>query len=516
MIAATRRSALRTATPKAATLKVAAYCRQSVADDLEFNSLHAQRAAVEQFVLSQREKGWVASSEEYSDSGASGGNVERPALKRLLADIEAGRIGIVAVHRLDRLSRNLNDFVQLVAFFEKHDVAFVSTTQSFDTSTSMGRMVVNLLATFATFEREMIAERTKEKICASRRRGLWTGGMAPKGFVLRDGKIFPDATEAEQVREIFRTFLELKSVIGTVEALNSRGLRTRTGKPFDVASLRGLLRNPVYIGKLRLYDECFDGIHERIVDQETFDAAQATFQTAVHSDRRTRQGSSGGLLRGLLTCGTCGSSMSRHYAEKRSRRYAAYVCAQYTKRGASSCPGSRVPLAKIESFVVEKIRSIGRDPSLVAETLNAVKKQLEDQRPSLETELKKLAADSKRLGSERENILQAIAHGGAGVSALVGRLGEIEEAIAKSLERESTVRAELAKTESNAIDESDLRVALEEFDAVWTELFPAERARVLSQLIEEIRFNAADKSVEIVFRPAGVRMLGQKTQEVPE
>ena len=378
----------------------------------------------------------------------------------------------------------------------------------------MGQLTLNILMSFAQFERQTIAERTRDKMGATRKRGMWTGGPVPFGFSLVDKKLVIDEPEAARVREIFAYFLDRRSIMSTVEELSRRGWQTKTGRPWDVSAVRRLLRSAVYSGQVEYQGELYAGALQASVEPETWSAACDALRD--HKERHRRQSLTPALLGGLLRCGVCGKRMRRNHSQKRGRRFAAYVCGTYLERGAAACPGSRVPLAKIEAFVVEKIRCIGRDPSFVAETIAAARRQLEEKRPSLEAELKKLAADSKRLSTERQNILGAIAHGGAGVPPLVGRLGEIEEAIAKSLERERTVGAELANLETGAIDEHDLRAAIESFAPIWDELFPKERARILQLLIEEIRFGAADKTIEISFRPAGVRLLGQKTQEVPE
>ena len=494
-------------------VRVAVYTRKSTDEGLDqaFNSLDAQRQAVEAFVASQRGEGWQALPERYDDGGFSGANTARPAFQRLLKDIAAGRVDVIAVYKIDRLSRSLLDFMQLMKLFEQHGVTFVSVTQQFNTTTSAGRFTLNLLASFAEFERAMISERTRDKMSATRRKGMRCGGPVPFGYSVVDKKLVIDEPEAARVREIFAYFLDRRSIMSTVEELNRRGWQTKTGKPWDTSAVRRLLRSAVYSGQVEYQGELYPGAHQAIVEPETWSAACDALRDSI--ERHRSQSATPALLGGLLRCGVCGKRMRRTYVQKRGRRFQSYVCGTYLERGAAACPGSRVPLARIESFVVEKIRAIGHDPSLLAETIATAKRQLEEKRPELDAELKKLAADSKRLGTERENILGAITHGGAGVPALVGRLGEIEEAIAKSLERESAVRAELAKTESDAIDEHDLRKALAEFDEIWAALFPAERARVMALLIEEIRFNAADKSVEIAFRPEGVRMLGQSNEK---
>ncbi|MBK7875549.1 MAG: recombinase family protein [Planctomycetes bacterium] len=226
---------------------------------MEFKSVHAQRDSIEAYVKSQRAEGWALVPGSYDDAGFSGGDTNRPAFKRLMADVDAGNVDVVVVHRIDRLSRSLSDFVAITAKFEKHGVAFVSVTEAFSTSTSAGRMMLNMLATFAQFERETIGERTRDKMAATRKRGMWAGGQVPLGYDIVAKKLVVNPVEAEQVRATFRLYLEKGSLHSTVDELNARGWRTKSwvGKRgqhvasylYSVESLRQLLDRVVYIGR---------------------------------------------------------------------------------------------------------------------------------------------------------------------------------------------------------------------------------------------------------------------------
>ncbi|MGQ9635995.1 MAG: recombinase family protein, partial [Bryobacteraceae bacterium] len=270
--------------PEKQTIRCAIYTRKSTDEGLEqeFNSLDAQRESAEAYIASQKSEGWVALPDRYDDGGYTGGNMERPAVKRLLADIQGGRVDCVMVYKVDRLSRSLLDFARMMETFEKHRVSFVSVTQQFNTTTSMGRLMLNVLLSFAQFEREIISERTRDKIAAARRKGKWSGGMPILGYDVAPGggKLLVNEDEAARVRGIFELYLEHQSLIETIEALDERGWTTkrwttkngqeRGGKPFNKNSLFHLLTNLLYLGKITLKKEVFEGEHPAIVDAEVF------------------------------------------------------------------------------------------------------------------------------------------------------------------------------------------------------------------------------------------------------
>jgi site-specific DNA recombinase len=510
----------------AGTTRVAIYVRQSVADhEKEFGSIEAQIEAAQAFILSQRHAGWAVLPEPYSDHGYSGSTTERPAFQRLLGDLEAGRIDVVCVYRTDRLSRSLLDFAKLMALFEHHGVAFVSVTESFDTSTPMGRMVLNLLATFAQFERETIAARTKDKMLATRRRGAWTGGRPVLGFDIIEKKLIVNVDEAEQVRAIFATYLELGSLLAVVDELRNRGGTTKSwtnaagkqvrGSMFTKSSLYSLLTNPIYCGRIRAGDEIVDGAHEAIIPADQWQAVQDLLHSNhVGGDRRAgRTSQSGALLAGIARC-SCGATLSCTYTTRGSKRYGYYQCARMQREGASACPGSRVAAGEFESFVFEQIRQIGRDPSVLAATLEADRRDREARRPELIAEVRRLTAERTRLETERKNVVDAVAQGGAGTHVLLQKLDELDGSIADAEGRASAARVELQALELAQVDPEELRVALEDLEPIWSELFPRERARVLGLLLEQVVFDAARGEVELTFRPGGPRALRSRTKEV--
>jgi site-specific DNA recombinase len=263
-------------------LRCAIYTRKSSEEglDMEFNSLDAQREACEAYIASQRSEGWAAIREPYDDGGVSGGTLDRPALQRLLADVEAGLIDVIVVYKIDRLSRSLMDFARLVEIFDRNQVTFVSVTQSFNTTTSMGRLTLNILLSFAQFEREVIGERIRDKFAASRKRGMWMGGYVPLGYDVRDRKLIINEAEAATVRMIFKRFVAIGSATKLAKALVAEGVRTKSGRPVDKGYIYRLLNSRVYLGEATHKDASYPGEHVAIIDRSLWDKVHSILQTS--------------------------------------------------------------------------------------------------------------------------------------------------------------------------------------------------------------------------------------------
>ena len=411
---------------KQPTIRCAIYTRKSTDEGLEqeFNSLDAQREAGEAYIASQKSEGWVCLPDRYDDGGFTGGNMDRPAMKRLLADVEAGGIDCIVVYKVDRLSRSLLDFARVMETFEKHSVAFVSVTQQFNTSTSMGRLMLNVLLSFAQFEREMISERTRDKIAATRRKGKWSGGMPMLGYDVdaRGGKLHVNDDEAARVREIFELYLNRLSLIEVVKELDARGWTTkrwttrkgheRGGKLFNKNSLFKLLTNRIYLGKITYKDEVYDGEHPAIVDEEIFERAQRLLKRNGRSGAPYVRNRFGAVLKGLVRCVSCECGMVPTHATKTtsgggSKRYRYYVCQNAQSRGWHNCASPSVPAPELERFVVEQIKAIGKDTNLLAQTLDESRRQreeaigkLEDEKRTLERELHRHNAELRELAAK--------------------------------------------------------------------------------------------------------------------
>jgi site-specific DNA recombinase len=362
----------KTKTSPPAPVRCAIYTRKSTEEglDQDFNSLDAQREAAEAYIHSQAHAGWTALPTRYDDDGGySGSNLDRPALKCLLADIQAGQVDCVLTHRVDRLSRSLLDFARLMETFEQHDVAFVSVTQHFNSGTSMGRLVLNVLLSFAQFERELIAERTRDKMAAARRKGKWAGGLPVLGYDVDPltKKLVVNEEEAARVRAIFALYREQGGLLPVVEELAQRGWGTKQtcsragglhgGRPFTRSSLYRLLTNVTYIGQVRHRKEIHPGEQPAIIDTPTWEAVQALLAHNGPGQTGTIRTPSEALLQGLLYCRPCGSAMTPAQVTRGHRRYRYYTCSAAQRKGWHTCPSKSLPAAAIEQYVVQQLQS---------------------------------------------------------------------------------------------------------------------------------------------------------------
>ena len=349
------------------TVRCAIYTRVSTDQGLEqdFNSLDAQYDASQAYIRSQVHAGWTLIRTKYEDGGFSGGNTDRPALQRLLADVRAGKIDVIVVYKVDRLTRSLADFAKLVELFDKHGISFVSVTQQFNTITSMGRLTLNVLLSFAQFEREVTSERIRDKIAASKRKGLWVGGMAPLGYDTRERKITVNKAEVETVRTIFRSYLKLGSLNLLMADLRKRGIVTKKrllksgktvgGIPFTRGPLAHLLRNRFYIGEVVFKGETLPGEQAAIIDRKLFDAVQAKLDGQLRSYKQSRT-SSEAILAGRLFDDR-GQRMTPTHTRKGATKYRYYVSWALVQ-GQSEQAGriSRVPASEIEELVMKSVR----------------------------------------------------------------------------------------------------------------------------------------------------------------
>src|ERR1700690_2991324 len=350
-------------------VRCAIYTRVSTDQGLEqdFNSLDAQYDASQSYIRSQAHAGWTLLRAKYDDGGFSGGDTDRPALQRLLEDVQAGKIDVIVVYKVDRLTRSLADFAKLVELFDKQNVSFVSVTQQFNTTTSMGRLTLNVLLSFAQFEREVTSERIRDKIAASKRKGLWVGGTLPLGYHMKDDKIAVIEDEAERVRLIYRRYLELSGVNALVRDLRERNIRTKSrllatgatrgGVHFGRGSLFYLLRNRFYIGEVKYKEEILPGEQPAIMDRALFDAVQQKL-TDQWTTRDTTRNASDHLLTGLLF-DDAGHRMVPTHATKAGVRYRYYVSLPHLhgeSKTASVGSVSRVPATDIEDVIVKSLQ----------------------------------------------------------------------------------------------------------------------------------------------------------------
>ena len=425
--------------------RCAVYTRKSTDEglDMEFNSLDAQREAGEAYISSQKHEGWTLVPDYYDDGGFSGGTMERPALKCLMKDIENGKIDVVVVYKVDRLSRSLADFAKLIEVFDKRNVSFVSVTQQFNTTTSMGRLTLNILLSFAQFEREVTGERIRDKIAASKKKGMWMGGMPPLGYDVVERKLIPNDKEADLVRQIFQRFLTLRSTTLLMRELRTQGHRNKTyvtktgrqriGRQINKLQLYRILQNQIYLGEITHKDKTYLGQHVAIVERGIWDEAQKVFRESPRKRRGAVAARTPALLRGLVKCGGCKSTLSPVHTLKKGKHYRYYKPSQILKGGCEGCPLGAIPAGELEGVVLMQLRQVFRSPEIIVKTW-----------------------------------------------------------------REAHARDE-------SLTETDVRLALQDIDPVWKELFPAEQARIVNLLIENITVDT--EGIAIRMRSDGLESL---------
>jgi site-specific DNA recombinase len=513
------------AKPRPVLVRCAIYTRKSTEEGLnqEFNSLDAQREAGEAYIASQQHEGWGCLPDRYDDGGFTGGNLERPAMKRLMADIEAGKIDCVVVYKVDRLSRSLLDFARIMEVFDKRKIAFVSVTQQFNTATSMGRLVLNVLLSFAQFEREIIGERIRDKLAAQKRKGKWTGGFPILGYdVDRSGpspKLVVNAVEAARVRHIFELYLSKGSLLPVVDALARKGWTTKSwktragnpkgGLPFDRGNLHQLLKNPLYIGKIQHKNALHVGEHEAIVSPDVFQAVQSMMAHNRRTGGVEFRNRYGALLRRLLQCKGCGHAMVHNFTGKKGRNYRYYTCTTSIKSGVATCPTGYVPAAEIERVVIERIRAIAGDEALIAEVVHQAQAAAARERENLEKEQAGLERELLRHQSELRKLTGA---GPASEHALT-QIATLNEQAARAETRLAEVNVEIAKRERGHLEAEDVKAAFKSFDSVWNSLTPREQAQAVALLVQRVEFDATDSTLSITFYPAAIKSMPDENQE---
>ena len=434
-------------------MRCAVYSRKSTEEglDQEYNSIDAQKDAGHAYIASQRAEGWIPVADDYDDPAFSGGNMERPGLKRLLEDIEVGKIDIVVVYKIDRLTRSLADFSKMVEVFERQGVSFVSVTQQFNTTTSMGRLMLNVLLSFAQFEREVTGERIRDKIAASKRKGMWMGGIPPIGYDVQNRRLVPNEREAKTVQHLFKRFVELGSSTKMVRELKLDGVtskawttqdgRVRAGKPIDKSIIYKILNNRTYLGELRHKDKWYQAEHPPIIDRQVWDDVHAIL--SIHSRVRGNNTRSTVqyLLKGIVF-GNDGRALSPwHMTKKNGRRYCYYIPQRDAKEHAGASGLPRLPAAELESAVLEQLRAMLRSPTILAEVVPQAKK------------------------------LDA------------------------------------------SLDEGKITVAMTRLDAVWNQLFPAEQTRIVKLLVEKVIVSPND--LEVRLRANGIERLALELRQEP-
>ena len=426
-------------------MRCAVYTRKSSEEglDQEYNSIDAQRDAGHAYIASQRAEGWIAVADDYDDPAFSGGNMERPALKRLMADIEAGKIDVIVIYKIDRLTRSLADFSKMVEVFERQGVSFVSVTQQFNTTTSMGRLMLNVLLSFAQFEREVTGERIRDKIAASKRKGMWMGGIPPIGYDVANRRLIPNEAEAKTIAHIFQRFVDLGSTTKLVKELRLDGVtskawttqdgKVREGKPIDKGLIYKILNNRTYLGELRHKELWYQAEHPPIITKSIWDDVHAILSTNGRVRATTTRAKTQYLLKGIVF-GSDGRAMSPFQTAKQNgRHYRYYVPQRDIKEHAGASGLPRMPAAELESAVLEQLRGHLRSPDVVKEVLPQAQKY------------------------------------------------------------------------DPTLDEAIVTVAMKRLDDVWDQLFPAEQMRIVRLLVRQVNVSPNNMSMDL--HPTGIQRL---------
>jgi len=493
------------AQPPLPRIRCAIYTRKSTDEGLEqeFNSLDAQREAAEAFIASQRQEGWIALPTRYDDGGYSGGTMERPALRRLMADVKSGGIDCVVVYKVDRLSRSLLDFAKIIEIFDRCDVSFVSVTQQFNTTSSMGRLTLNILLPFAQFEREIIGERIRDKIAAAKRKGKHTGGMPILGYDIdrANHHLVVNPEEAELVRRIFKRFIRLGSPLQVAQELNRDGRRTKTwvrtdgtvreGRPWNKAHISRVLNNRKYLGEVTHKGTVYPGEHEAIISRKLWDDAHKILAENYHQRSARTRAKTPALLKGIIRCGHCGNSMGITFTRKSGRLYRYYLCVHASKNGYGSCPVKSVAAGEIEEAVMGQLRAVFRSPELIAKTYRAARskeaaelERLRKAKGEIEDRLrvlKEMAAGLKRGGRNR----------GSNGSAATAELTRLRDEITEAENRLAAAARDLRAHEADEVTEREVIDALQAIEPVSVVVNPdglevCVRSNGLRSLITEL------------------------------
>jgi site-specific DNA recombinase len=510
---------------KPKTIRCVVYTRKSTDEnlDLDFNSLDAQREAGEAYIKSQQHEGWICLDEHYDDAGFSGGNVERPAFQRLMADVADGKVDCIVVYKIDRLSRSLMDFAKIMETLEANGVSVVSVTQQFNTTSSMGRLTLNILLSFAQFEREIISERTRDKIAAARRKGKWTGGPPVLGYDRerdnRGSRIVVNKVEADRVRAIYRMYLDEGSLLPTIQSLRALGWKTkryetttgkvRGGMEFDKSTLQKLLTNPVYLGKVTYKGEVHEGEHDAIIDDDLFARVQGLLRRNRNSGGKHSRNKYGALLKGLVRCKACGCAMSHHFATRGSKRYRYYVCIRAQKRGWSECPAPSLPAKQLEDFVLDQIKTLGRDPGVLDDALKATQAHLQQDVEELEGQRNEIDKAIKDLG---RRVGEVAPRAGFDEGA-TRQLGLLQAEIHDRQQEVADINGRIAAIRQRMLDPDEMAGAIEAFDPLWKTMPPADKAKMVHLLIEQVEYDGADETISLTFHPTGIRTLTEQNRE---
>lgn len=494
-------------------LRCAIYTRKSSDEGLEqeFNSLDAQRESCEAYILSQKREGWLQIPDHYDDGGYSGGNMERPGLKKLLADIEKGWIDVVVVYKIDRLSRSILDFTKMIDWFEKKNVLFSAVTQKVSTTDASGRMNLNILISFSQYEREIAGERIRDKLAAAKRKGKYCGGIPVLGYDVNPErtKILVNHAEAQTVQYIFKRYLQIRSLRRVAQDLNEQGIRTKEwttkkgmhqgGIRWDVPQVYRVIKNRKYIGQVVHKDKHYPGEHEAIIDEETWQAVQNSLGECSEDKSKVVRIRTVSPLRGVIRCSHCDCAMVPTYTSKyNGRRYCYYICTKDSKRGVSECPLQRIPAADIEKAVVQQLGGVFRSKVVVQGVWEKARQMEGIEVDRLRDQRSALLADLPKLEEEHLLLLKAPGNKDKEIREIQSRIKDIKSRGNEFLKRVQAL-------EQVATTQASIEAAFETMDTFWDSLYPVEQQRIIDLLVQVVEIG--EEGLRLVMKTSGMEEL---------
>jgi site-specific DNA recombinase len=489
------------------------YTRVSSRNQLEpeFNSLEAQKERLEAYCKAQDYSVYRL----YEDGAYSGDSLDRPALRQMMADIREGRINCVVAYKIDRLTRSVKDFHELLALFERQNVSFVAVTQNLDTQTPTGRLMRNILLDFAQFEREMTADRTRDKMHQRAQKGMWNGGNVPYGFENQNKKLVPRTQEAQRIKFMFEHFSKSPSLAGLRDELARRGWMNRAGKPWSKTALAHVLANPIYSGKVRFEETLFNAEHGSIVDELTFSKCQSAKKLCTHPKARTERTF---LLRGLLRCAECGSAMSPHYTQKTRRgdghRYKIpyYRCTRTMHFNNGVCSIRSANANELEAGILEGLAGLSENGALVENTIKDLNRDLKRQSAPLQRELADVKKRLAEVGAEIGRYVKAVGKGTFSVQRLEREIRELEKEEKLLLANQEELQRKINESVTRDFDATLVKRALNDFRRAFKALEPREQAETLQTVLKGVVVHSNKFELEVFELPELVPVGSTKSE----
>ena len=493
----------------------AIYTRKSNEKNLntDFNSLDAQRESAEAYIKSQKALGWEIYPERYDDPAYSGGDMERPALRRLLNDAKLKKFDVVVVYKVDRLSRSLRDFVKIMEVFEEYGISFVAVTQHFDTSSSMGRLTLNILLSFAQFEREIDSERIRDKRAAQAKRGKWMGGFPIIGYDLdyNNKKTVVNDSEKGLVKKMFETYAKIQSLSRTARVLNDMGYRTKEwiskkekrmgGFKFNKTNLSRYLKNPRYIGKIPFNGQLYQGEHQPILDEKLFLRVQNILKKNDALNCSINTGKYDFLLKGLVKCSNCGSTMTPNFAHSKGKKYFYYKCVKVLKMDKTACSTSSAPARELENVVIDRIRHIAENEKIVQGMIEKAKVLADNEIPKLKEEHSKLLGEAGKIDEQANNLVNVISmqDNQEKNKYLLRKLNDLTKRSEQVREQIRILEFDIDKVRTQEIDKEAVLKIFKDFKATFDSQPAEERKELIRLLVKDVLLDAKKKEIKLNF-----------------